>query len=87
MVQGADESLSQDSFDDGNQFDEQEGEEGEGDEWEGVELARLATIREEEERWGFTQTRELTPAGKTGSPADSSSPARLWASSSYLSQG
>ena len=63
VVQGADESLSQDSFDDGNQFDEQEGEEGEGDEWEGVELARLATIREEEERWGFTQTRELTPAG------------------------
>ena len=62
MVQGVDENLSQDSF------DEQEGEEGEGelgeeenkfDEWEGVEMARLATIREEEERWGFTQTREL----------------------------
>ena len=35
-------------------------EEGGGfDDWEGVELERLATIREEEERWGFTQTREL----------------------------
>ena len=69
MVPGADENLSQDSFDDNNQFDEQEGEEGElrDDEWEGVDLARLATIREEEERWGFTQTRELEkelpPAG------------------------
>ena len=64
MVQGADENLSQDSFEDVNQFDEQEGEESEDedgkfDEWEGLELARLATIREEEERWGFTQTREL----------------------------
>ena len=79
MVQGTDENLSQDSFEDVNHFDEQEEEEGElGDEeeckfeeWEGVELARLATIREEEERWGFTQTRELEkelspPAGDEG---------------------
>ena len=70
MVQGAEENVSQDSFDDVNQFEEQEREEEAGesefieeegrfDGWEGVELARLATIREEEERWGFTQTREL----------------------------
>ena len=69
VVQGAEENVSQDSFDNVNQNKEEEGEgeagelieEGESkfDEWEGVELARLATIREEEERWGLTQTREL----------------------------
>ena len=72
VVQGAEENVSHDFFDDVNQFEEQEREEealadesefieedGKLDEWEGVELARLATIREEEERWGFTQTREL----------------------------
>ena len=59
LVQGAEDNVSPDFPEEVDQDQEEETESG----WEaagaGLDLARLATIREEEERWGFTQTRDM----------------------------